>query len=256
MKLLRIFIKTPLLVSTVLVFFILGLLNKGLFFFSLRTRQWIAQRNTQWACYLCLKIFNIKCTYQLAEPPQGSLLVSNHISYTDVLVIASRIPTLFVTSLELKRSPFLGQISQIGECLYVDRKSHKNISLEIEKIKQTLSRGFNVLIFPEATTSDGTFIKPYKSSLLQLADHFPVSIHNLCIQYTHANSTKFTAESVTEVSWTHNKSFLKHAFHLMSLKSLSVALTEADSLSSSNFTDRKQLTQHLYQSVTALYTRE
>lgn len=253
MSTLRVFTKTPLLVFIISIFFILGILNKCLFFFSKKLRQSVAQRNTQWACKCCLKVFNIKVQYKLSQIPTGALLVSNHISYTDVLIIASKIPTLFVTSLELKRTPFLGQITWLGECLYVNRLSHKDLSHEIHDLKKTLQNDHNVLVFPEATTSDGLTIKPYKSSLLKVTDHLSAPIFNYCTKYTHTNQTPLDANNKTSLSWTNKQSFLGHAIKLMSYRSIQADFLEVNHFMSSDFKDRKELAQNLYQNTTEIY---
>lgn len=248
----RVLIKTPLLLSVVFLFFVIGLLNKVLFLFFSSLRRSIAQLNTMWACACCLQIFNIKVSYELSKIPQGSLLISNHMSYTDVLVIASKIPTLFVTSLELKKTPFLGQITQIGECLYVNRLSHKDMAQEIKTLRSTLTTGHNVLVFPEASTSDGFQIKPYKSSLLKVSDQIPLRIFNYCLQYTHANGRSLIADKKS-LAWTHDQSFLGHAIGLMKHKSIQARLVEVEHLSSQDFSNRKSLANHLYESTVRTY---
>lgn len=247
--------KLPLVAFVISCFFIIGILNQLLLFFSKAMRQKVAQRNTQWACILCNKILNIQADYQIRSQPKGALLICNHLSYIDVLVIASKTPTLFVTSLEMKKTPFLGWITQLGECLYVDRKSHKNLNFEVDGIQKTLARGHNVLLFPEATTSNGIDIKPFRSSLLKVADESLRPLFSYCIKYTHRNHDKMTSEDQLEMAWFDNKGFLPHLLMLMKQTSIQCTLYEIESLIPAHFSDRKKLTEHLYQNTTQAYIK-
>lgn len=253
MKKLFLIYKLPLITSVILIFFIIGFFNKLVFFFSKKTRQFVAQRNTQWACFMCSRLFNIKIDYQLSQIPKGSLLISNHLSYTDILVIASKVPTLFVTSKEMKNTPFLGWITQLGECLYVDRKSHKNLNHEVEIIQDTLAHGFNVLIFPEATTSDGVTLKPFRSSLLKVADGSSRPLFTYCLKYHRLNGKPMTSEQQNQIAWNDDKGFVPHVLMLMAQSSIGAELKELEVLYPTSFVDRKSLTEHLYQKISHHY---
>jgi lyso-ornithine lipid O-acyltransferase len=228
-NLLRILVKGPLVVLTLILFFILGLLNKILFIWSTNLRKSLAQRNTQWTSWVCAKLIGYFGTYNIGPVPKGSLIICNHMSYMDVLVIASKIPTLFVTSVEMKNTPFLGWITQIGECLYVNRKSHKNLNHEIETIQNWIKNGFNVLIFPEATTSNGVDLKNFKSSLLQVAHNTDIQITTYCLKYIKLNNKSVTKENlIHNITWFEAASFLPHALKQLTNKSVTFELTEIE----------------------------
>jgi 1-acyl-sn-glycerol-3-phosphate acyltransferase len=168
----------------------------------------------------------------------------------DVLVIASKVPTLFVTSTEMRDTPFLGWITRLGECLYVNRRSHKNINNEIKNIQAWLNKGFNVLIFPEATTSNGFQLRPFKSSLLQIAQNGIVHITAYCLKYEKLNGNKLTEQKMTDVvSWFENASFLPHVFKQLMNKSVSFSLTEVDYFLSNSEPDRKAMVTRLEKNI-------
>ena len=54
------------------------------------------------------------------ENLEKTLVVSNHLSYLDVIAMAAYFPACFVTSVEMKNTFFLGQICEAGGCLYVE----------------------------------------------------------------------------------------------------------------------------------------
>lgn len=253
-KLILILIKGPLVIICILGFFIIGIFNKIVFLPFPKFRKFLAQRNTQWACWICRHIIGYYGNYDLKTIPKGHILICNHMSYMDILVIASKIPTLFVTSLEMKNTPFLGWITQIGECLYVNRRSYKNLNEEISVIQDWLNKGFNVLIFPEATTSNGVNLKPFKSSLLQVAQNGKVAITSYCLKYTKLNSNSVKPEDLTNnISWFENKDFLPHVLKQLSNRSVSFELKELDSFYSDEHPDRKVLVHRLESKIKADY---
>lgn len=245
-KLIRFLIKGPLVASIIVLFFATGLLNKLLFFYSPYLRKCLAQRNTQWTSWICRHLIGYTGEYRINKIPQGNLIICNHMSYMDVLVIASKIPTLFVTSTEMRDTPFLGWITRLGECLYVNRRSHKNINTEIKDIQDWIHKGFNVLIFPEATTSNGVELRPFKSSLLKISQNGTVPLTAYCLKYIGLDGTIATPEQIkSNISWFENASFLPHVFKQLMNKQVRFTLVEVDQFVSSPELDRKAVVQRL-----------
>lgn len=246
----RLLLKGPLVALFVLLFFISGFINKIIFFYSPYLRKCFAQRNTQLTAWICRHLIGYYGQYNLKVIPKGHLIICNHMSYMDVLVIASKIPTLFVTSTEMRDTPFLGWITRLGECLYVNRRSHKNINNEIQNIQAWLNKGFNVLIFPEATTSNGLQLKPFKSSLLQIAQNGIVPITAYCLKYEKLNGLKMTDQKMIDVvSWFENASFLPHVFKQLMNRSVFFSLTEVDYFLSNSEPDRKAIVTRLEKNI-------
>lgn len=246
-RFLRILIKGPLVALFISLFFVFGILNKIIFFYSPSLRKTFAQRNTQWTSWACRFTFGYIGNYDLKQKPKGHLLICNHMSYMDVLVIASRVPTLFVTSTEMRDTLFLGWITRLGECLYVNRRSHKNINNEIQTIQDWISKGFNVLIFPEATTSDSITLRPFKSSLLQIAQNGNIPITAYCLKYNYLNSkVASNADKSGNIAWFENASFLPHVFKQFMNRSVHFDLVEVDHFLSSELPERKQLMNRLF----------
>jgi 1-acyl-sn-glycerol-3-phosphate acyltransferase len=110
--------------------------------------------------------------------------------------------------------------------------------------------GFNVLIFHEATTSDGNKLRPFKSSLLKLAENNSISLTAYCLKYTHLNSKPATAvDMIRTISWYENAGFLPHVFQQFANHNVFFKLTEVDTLISSELPDRKSLVHRLENSI-------
>ena len=119
-----------LLVPSVLLWHIFsGLLARLLIRDPLRRRSlYVAAtaRHSRWT----MRLLGIRLQVEGREhyrPGQNYLIVANHLSYLDVVLMAAWQPAAFVTSVEIKNTPFLGQITDTGGCLYVERRSKDNI---------------------------------------------------------------------------------------------------------------------------------
>src|SRR6476659_9379122 len=71
--------------------------------------------------YLKLESFH----EESGAPVRGKLIVCNHQSYLDVLVLFTQYPALFITSKDIERTPVLGQITKLAGCFFVERKKEK-----------------------------------------------------------------------------------------------------------------------------------
>lgn len=95
-----------------------------------------------------LKVLNIVVEYKIPNTfinNDNYLIVSNHLSYLDVIILAAKFPSCFVTSTDVKKTPFLGHLTRLAGCLFVDRNNRKNLKLEIVEIRTALSEGMNVI---------------------------------------------------------------------------------------------------------------
>lgn len=116
--------------------------------------------------YIVLKIMGFKIHLDgNLNTGRNCLIVSNHLSYIDILIFSSLFKSLFVTSVEMKNTPFLGFVTRLGGCLYVERRSRANLKNEILELTNALLQGFNIGIFPEATSTNGEMVLPFKSPL-------------------------------------------------------------------------------------------
>lgn len=155
---------------------------------------------------------------------QKSFIVSNHLGYLDVLVIASKIPSCFVTSLEIRKTPFLGQLCELGGCLYVDRKSKENLSKEVEMLTKGLNAGLNICVFPEGTSTNGSSVLKFKRPLFKAAIDATVPTVSLCLNYQKINGKEVSEKNRDFIFWYGDMSFLPHLWSFFKLKSVVVGV--------------------------------
>lgn len=205
-------------ISAVFFFILLFLLNS----FMARVFIWNKWQLTKFRGQMIslysqigIRILNLKPRFSKPlENHQNSLFVSNHLSYIDVLILASQAPMNFVTSIEIKNTPFLGQIVQMAGCLFVERRNKSNLTNEIKEITEALANGINVTIFPEATSTNGESVLRFRRPLYAAAIESDRNVVPLCLNYKKISGKSIDLENRDDVFWYGKMSFLPHLWSL------------------------------------------
>lgn len=100
--------------------------------------------------------------------PHGAvLLVSNHVSWLDMVAIQLLGPARFVAKREVRGWPVIGAIADRLGTVYVDRRSPRDAAVAAKQVAALLRAGETVVLFPEGTTTDGSTLREFHASLLQ-----------------------------------------------------------------------------------------
>ncbi len=118
-----------------------------------------------------VSIIGIKIKISGVPQKRKTLFVSNHISYLDIIVYGSQVNTVFVAKSEIKNWPLINKLCVMAKTIFVERNDIKFIRNQITLIKNTLLNDTSVLLFPEGTSSDGTSVLKFKSSLFSIVDY-------------------------------------------------------------------------------------
>ena len=121
------------------------------------------------------------------NPPRHGLVVSNHLSYLDVLAYASTMPCVFVAKREVREWPVFSAFATMAGTIYVDRERRSANDGAVRLIEEALAAGGPVVLFPEGTSSDGGHVLPFHSSFFEPAIRAGVSVTAAAIGY--ASST-------------------------------------------------------------------
>lgn len=173
--------------------------------------------------------------------PTTSLILGNHLSYLDIMILAAHFPTLFITSMEVKHTPFLGLLADMGGSLFIERRSRDNISAEIGTIAAALKSGHTVTLYPEGTSSDGRTVLPFKRSLIKAAIDASVPVQPLALTYTRINGRPFGDSNRDMVCWYGDMSFLPHFLRLFTVRSINVNLSFLDPIYPAPTDSRKDI---------------
>lgn len=164
-----------------------------------------------------LKVLGVRAKASGLENFRGlshALLVGNHMSYVDVIVLVSFYPTTFVTSTEVRDAPGLGLICRMTGCLFVDRKNRGGIRGEISELSDGLAHGMNVAIFPEATSGNGEKLLRFKKPLYLSAIETSSPILPFCLNYRRVGGEPINRVSRDSICWYGDMDFIPHIFAL------------------------------------------
>ena len=170
--------------------------------------------------------------------PKSGLLVSNHLSYVDILVIASVTPAMFVAKREVRGWPVFGFFAKLGGTVFVDRERRTRVGQTTDEIESALKEGALVVLFPEGTSSDGQTVLPFKSSLLEPAAQSNHPLFIGLIQYRLDDG-----DVGEEICYWRDMVFFPHLINLASKRAIraSVRFAPADR----GGMDRKELARQL-----------
>ena len=115
--------------------------------------------------------------------PSSGLLVSNHLSYLDVVVLSSIRPCVFVAKCDVASWPLFGWLAHAAGTIFVDRERRCSSPRAVDAIADAIAHGSVVVIFPEGTSSDGSTVLPFKSALLESAVQLRARIAAASIDY-------------------------------------------------------------------------
>lgn len=191
---------------------------------------------------IALKIFGMKVKY-INRPPKSKhfLIVSNHLGFFDIFFMAAGTPTLFVTSVEMRETPVLGLLTEMGGCLYVERRSRENIHNEIKEIEKALNDGFNVVVYAEGTSGDGTKVLPFKKSLLTACTNSEANIMPVVLNYRKINGESVQDKFRDWVCWYGDISFAVSIWRASQISSAEVELEFLEEVHVSKDSDRRDV---------------
>jgi 1-acyl-sn-glycerol-3-phosphate acyltransferase len=116
-----------------------------------------------------LAILGVRVEVRDIRVAAGTLLVANHVSWLDVIVLSALCPADFVAKAEIRRWPLLGRLLARNDCVFVDRRIGRHLLRLNAEIGERLANGRIVAFFPEGTTTDGAGLLPFRPALFEPA---------------------------------------------------------------------------------------
>jgi len=130
---------------------------------KLKRRKTLPNRYSRFLC----KLFGIHITV-IGTPVRGRgvLMVANHTSYLDIIVLGGTTPVSFVAKSEVNTWPFFGLMARLYETVFVERSRRSQAGVSRDQIRERLQEGDALILFPEGTSNDGNRVLPFKSALM------------------------------------------------------------------------------------------
>ena len=177
--------------------------------------------------------------------PSRGLLISNHLSYLDVLVLSSLTPAIFVSKHDVRYWPVFGQFAVLAGTVFVDRQRRFLVGHINDEITTALKQGALVVLFPEGTSTNGQTLLPFKSPLLEPATNpdWPVAVAWIHYDIDDGDASE-------EVCYWGNHTFFPHMLNLLSKRCVQARVRFGQFSERSQ--DRKQLARQLREEILKL----
>jgi lyso-ornithine lipid O-acyltransferase len=155
-----------------------ALILASLLFLCLAPLQWVALRR-RWPLRLLLPVafsrtlatlLRLDVVTESAKLPEGPrLIVANHLSWLDIVAVCCIEPVCFLAKREIGSWPICSTFARLQETVFVDRQRRRSIPGANAAMAQRMLAGRPMLLFPEATTGDGSALRKFHSSHLAAA---------------------------------------------------------------------------------------
>lgn len=198
----------------------------------------------QWCSRRTLRVFSIGFESH-GTRPQAGLLVCNHLSYLDILVLVALIPAVFVSKAEVKHWPVFGWFARLSGTLFVDRTRRRDVTRMNTEIQRALTDSNIVVLFPEGTSWNGREILPFKSSLLEpiVGSSHPLSVGRIGYALDDGSVEE-------DICYWRDMTFFPHFVNLMTKRQIRARVGFAPIPHPAS--DRKELARQLHAEVSRL----
>lgn len=194
------------------------------------------------------KTLSIEVHVEGTIPDPPFFLVSNHLSYIDIIVLFSQLKTTFVAKSEVANWPVLGFISRTIGVVFIDRKRRTDVARVNEEISKSVTDYRGLTLFPEGTTSPGSEVLPFRASLLDYPANSELGAHCCALWYSTENGKD---EAYKVVNWWENISLNAHLTRLAKEKNIHATIAFGDNVIKES--DRKILSKKLHKEVSNLF---
>ncbi len=155
--------------------------------FSKATHEQRSQHVADWSKRF-LELLGVAVRVNGQPLQKGPLMVViNHVSWLDILVMLAAQPVCFVSKSEVRHWPVIGWLATNVGTLYIERASRRDALRVVHQIAEGLAAGHLIAIFPEGTTSNGKQLLPFHANLLQAAISAQSPVQPVALRFLEAN---------------------------------------------------------------------
>ena len=239
------------------VFFVLvAIVHLWISILGLPNRWKILSRLNRNYTLLLRLILNIKVTIagdadQLERG--GYVVIANHVSYVDGIVLGSIFPIVFVSKREVKKWPIVGQWNVLCGTIFINRQRKNEVGTMVREMTRKLRQEANVLLFPEGTSTNGEKMLPFQTVPLAAPLRSRSIIVPVTLAYTTIDEQPVTAVNRDFVYWYGDMDFVTHFWDLLGRRGVEVLVTLHPKIECFRYADnsagRKKLAEDCYNRV-------
>lgn len=179
------------------------------------------------------------------------LFVGNHVSWADIVAIGSVLPVAFVAKREVRKWPLVGITAEMQRTVFVDRQRRHQAAEAVTQILDRLKQRTPVVLFAEATSSDGNRVLPFRSALLgavkmaAAAGSEPILIQPMAIAWTAQQGIPMGRQHRPLAAWYGDLDFMPHIRTMIEVGVLDAVISYGEPVAADGSLDRKELTLRL-----------
>jgi 1-acyl-sn-glycerol-3-phosphate acyltransferase len=160
--------------------------------------------------------------------PEKGAVISNHVSYLDVIMFAALRPCVFVSKLEVKSWPVIGWMTVMAGTVFVDRGHGGSAARAGSRMQSAMEQGVPVVFFPEGTTTNGEQLLEFRSGLLAQVMELGEEVTAAYLQYSLGDGNDAGVSVQNDVAFWGDMSMGSHLFKLLGLKNVKARIWFGD----------------------------
>jgi 1-acyl-sn-glycerol-3-phosphate acyltransferase len=247
----------------VVFFALVGIVHLWVSVLGLPNRWKIISRLNRNYTLLLRLILNIKVTIAGDEGQLergGYVIIANHVSYVDGIVLGSIFPIIFVSKREVKKWPVVGQWNVLCGTIFINRQRKNKVGALIREMTGKLKHEANILLFPEGTSTNGEKMLPFQTVPLAAPLRSRSIIVPATVTYKAINDQPVTPANRDSVYWYGDMDFVTHFWKFLGLRGIEVLVTIQPKIECFRYADnsagRKKLAEDCYNRVLGRVTNK
>ncbi len=174
-----------------------------------------------WLTKFCRRVLAaVDITWHVTGPiPPAGAVITNHLTYLDIIVHAALRPCVFVSAIEIRRMPLIGWISEMAGTVFVTRGAGGSAAKAAGGMAEGFRDGLPVVFFPEGGTGIGEVaVMPLRSGLLATAIEAGAPVTPGFLRYELAAADRAAGRTTRDdVHWG-DQSMPAHIWNLLGLR--------------------------------------
>lgn len=210
---------------------------------------------------MAVRLLGIRIHVRGAPSKKRPLLIaSNHISWSDIMVLGSLDEIHFIAKAEVATWPIFGTLARLQRSVFVERQARRKSGEQATEIARRMSDGDPMVLFAEGTTGDGNTLLPFKSTLFGAAQMAlseggseTVSIQPVAIAYTRLQGLPMERRHRPHAAWIGDLDLMPHLLRLLREGAMDVEVHFGEPITFIPGDDRKKLAREVERQVRDMF---
>jgi 1-acyl-sn-glycerol-3-phosphate acyltransferase len=183
------------------------------------------------------------------SPEFPLLILANHASWLDIVVITSLTPAVFIAKKEVATWPLFGWLAKLQRSVFIDRERRHKTGAATKEIADRLLGGDAVVLFAEGTSGDGNRTLPFRSALIgavhhtiaRSTHHDAVTVQPLSLAYVGLSGMPISRAFRERVSWYGDIDLIPHLIGVLRSGAIDVVASWGEPVAYDVSADRKEI---------------